>query len=92
MEYNSKIIDDLMDDISPLEFKKTEMKMVISAKISDSMKDKGMTKRDLSKAIEWVTDKQVSLSTINKMLSGTYNFTVDEIVEFELILDIKFYL
>lgn len=81
--FSSKLIDDLLDSIDPVEQAKTDAKMIIAAKIADSMKARGWRKTDLLKAMN-----RESPSIITKWLSGTHNFTIDTLVELGHALDI----
>lgn len=74
--YSSKLIDDILDSIDPVEQAKVDAKMLIAAKIADAIKEKGWRNTDLLKAV-----KKENPSIITKWLSGTHNFTVDTLVE-----------
>lgn len=82
--YTSKLIDDLLDSISPVEQAQADAKMLIAAKIADALKSKGWNNKNLLKAIG-----KESPSIITKWLSGTHNFTVDTLVELENALSIR---
>lgn len=82
--FSSKLIDDLLDSIDPVEQAKVDVKMLIAAKIADAMKAKGWRNNDLLKAVN-----KENPSIITKWLSGTHNFTVDTLVELGSALDIK---
>ncbi len=82
--YTSKLIDDLLDSISPIEQAQVDAKMLIAAKIADALKSKGWNNKDLLKAIG-----KESPSIITKWLSGTHNFTIDTLVELESALNIQ---
>lgn len=83
--YRSKLIDDLLNEISPGEQKMTDRKMLLAARIADAMKEKGLRKTDLSKALG------VQPSVVTKWLSGTHNFTsetlwkIGDVLEMDLI-------
>jgi len=83
-KYTSKLIDDLLDSISPIEQAQVDAKMLIAAKISDALKSKNWNNKDLLKA----TGKN-NPSIVTKWLSGTHNFTIDTLVELEKALDIQ---
>jgi len=80
----SKLIDDLLDSIDPVDQAKTDAKMMIAVKIADAMKAKGWRNNDLLKAL-----KKENPSVVTKWLSGTHNFTVDTLVEIGNALDIN---
>ena len=82
--FSSKLIDDLLDSISPLEQAQVDKKMLLAAKIADALKSKGWKHKDLLAALE-----KESPSIITKWLSGTHNFTIDTLVELERALDIR---
>lgn len=81
--YTSPHIEDLLNEISPEELKRTERKMMLAARIDDALKAKGMKKGDLAKAL----NKQPS--EITKWLSGTHNFTAETLWEIGDVLDIN---
>ena len=82
--YTSKLIDDLLDSIDPIDQEKTEAKMLLAAKIADTMKNKGWKNKDLLKAVG-----KDNPSIITKWLSGTHNFTIDTLIELQHVLNIK---
>jgi transcriptional regulator with XRE-family HTH domain len=82
--YSSKLIDDLLDSIDPLDQEKVDAKMILAAKIADAMKAKKWKKQDLLRAVG-----KDNPSIITKWLSGTHNFTVDTLIELQHALDIK---
>ena len=82
--YNSDLIDDVLDSISPVEAKKIEKKMLIAAKIDDAIKAKNWKNKDLLRALG-----KNNPSVITKWLSGTHNFTIDTLVELEHSLGIS---
>jgi len=81
--YNSSILDDILDDISPKEMKKVEKRMLLATKISDGIKAKGWKKIDFAKALS------KRPSEITKWLSGTHNFNSDTLFDIEDVLDIE---
>lgn len=81
--YSSKIIDDLINDISISEYNKIEKKMLIAAKISDTIYKNKLSVVEFSKIVN------KDINTIEYWLSGTYNFNIDEISIIEDILKIK---
>jgi transcriptional regulator with XRE-family HTH domain len=82
--YTSKLIDDLLDSIDPLDQEKVDAKMLLAAKLADAMKAKNWKKQDLL----WAVGKD-NPSIITKWLSGTHNFTVDTLIELQHALGIK---
>lgn len=81
--YNSRILDELMKEISPNELERTKKRMLLAAQIYDAIKAKGWNKKDFAKAL----DKNPS--EITKWLSGTHNFTSDTLFDIERVLSIK---
>jgi ribosome-binding protein aMBF1 (putative translation factor) len=77
-------IDELLDEISPIEQRKTDTRMLLAARINDAMRAKGWKNKDLMEALDRNTP-----SIITKWLSGTHNFTMDTLVELESVLDIS---
>ena len=81
--YESKIIENLMNEISPEKQKKIKRKMMLAVRIADALKEKGMKKKDLARLM----NKQPS--EITKWLSGTHNFTAETLWEIGDVLGIK---
>lgn len=81
-KYNSQLIDDLLNEISPAEIKRTERKMMLAACIQDALKAKNMKKGELAAAL----NKQPS--EISKWLSGTHNFTAETLWDIGDVLGI----
>jgi len=78
------ILDLLLEEISPIEQKKTDVRMLIAAKISDKMKELKWKNKDLLVAV-----RKNNPSVITKWLSGTHNFSTDTLVEIGEALGIK---
>lgn len=76
------VLDALMDEISPLDSRKTEDRMIIAARIGDLIKQKGWSKTFFASQV----DQQASV--ISKWLSGTHNFTLDTLTEISYVLNI----
>lgn len=77
------MLDTLMDEISPLDSRKTEERMVIAAHIADLIKERRWSKTFFAEKV----DQQPSV--ISKWLSGTHNFTLDTLTEICHVLDIS---
>ena len=82
-EYSSPIMDEVLNQISPGEQKRTDQRMLLAARIDDAIKAKGWKKKDLALAL----NKRPS--EITKWLSGTHNFTTDTLWDIERVLDIE---
>lgn len=83
-EYNSSLMDEIFESISPKEEKRTKQKMLLAAKIEDAMNAKGWNKTRLLSEMG-----QMNASVATKWLSGTHNFTFDTLFDLQEILDIK---
>lgn len=81
-KYNSPKLQELLDEISPLEMEKTKVKMQLAARIEDLMKIKGFSKSQFAE----IVDKNPS--EITKWLSGTQNLTLDILTEIAFALDV----
>lgn len=83
---NFDFIDDILEEISPVEMKKIEQRMLNAEKIRKAMDAKGWNNTKLLEALN-----MKSLSIITKWLSGTHNFTQDTLVEIGEVLGINFF-
>lgn len=79
---NNSIISKIANRIDPISMAQTSTKMRISALIDDAMKEQSITKEML------VEDFGYNIEIIEYWLSGTYNFTVDELVRISLYFGI----
>jgi hypothetical protein len=80
--YNSSILDEIIDSITPEEEEKVRNRMLLAARIDRGIKAKGWKKKDLALAF----NKQ--RSEITKWLSGTHNFNSDTLFDIERVLNI----
>lgn len=85
-EQDFDFLDDILEEISPVEMKKTEQRMLNAARIREAMDIKGWNKTRLLKALD-----MKSPSIITKWLSGTHNFTQDTLIEIGEVLNIDFF-
>ena len=85
-EQDFDFLDDILEEISPVEMKKTEQRMLNAAKIREAMDIKGWNNTRLLKALD-----MKSPSIITKWLSGTHNFTQDTLIEIGEVLNIDFF-
>ena len=83
---NFDFIDDILEEISPVEMKKIEQRMLNAEKIRKAMDAKGWNNTKLLEALN-----MKSPSIITKWLSGTHNFTQDSLVEIGEVLEINFF-
>jgi len=81
--YHSKVLEDLMQEISPEELEKTEKRMLLATCIDEAVKAKGWKRKDFAEALGKTP------SEITKWLSGTHNFTSDTLFDIEQVLGIK---
>lgn len=84
--YNSKLIDELFDEITPRELKRTENRMLLAAKIADALEAKWgkRAKGRLAKELGYK-----SSSIVTKWLSGTHNFTTDTLTDIGEVLSVS---
>ncbi|MBJ2172921.1 helix-turn-helix transcriptional regulator [Aureibaculum sp. A20] len=83
---NFDFLDDILEEISPVEMKKTEQRMLNAESIRKAMDAKGWNNNRLLEALN-----MKSPSIITKWLSGTHNFTQDTLVEIGVVLDVNFF-
>jgi len=72
-----------MDETDEKEYKRTEKRMMLAARIDEAKKAKGWKNKDLAKALG------KKPSEISKYLSGTHNFTIDSLSDLEEALGIQ---
>lgn len=81
---NKSALSELLDNITPEEQEKTDIKMMLAAKIADAMQAKGWNKTALLQAMG-----KSNPSEITRWLSGTHNFTIDTLIDLQRVLDIR---
>jgi len=82
-KYNSPQLQELLEEITPLEMEQTKVKMQLSARIEDYMRNKGWNKTQFAEQV------RKNPSEITKWLSGTQNFTVDVLTEIAFTLGVE---
>ena len=84
-KYNSSILNELLNEVTPIEMEQTKVKMQLAARIGDLVCSKGWNKSQFAEKV----GKQPS--EITKWLSGTQNLTVDVLTEiaFSLGVDVS---
>ncbi len=82
-KYKSPLIDDLLEESTPLEMEQAKCKMLIATKIEDYMVSRGWNKSQFAA----IVDKNPS--EITKWLSGTQNFTIDILTEIAMAFQIN---
>lgn len=83
---NFDFLDDILEEISPVEMRKIEQRMLNSEKIRKAMDVKGWNNTRLLEALD-----MKSPSIITKWLSGTHNFTQDTLIEIGEVLNVDFF-
>ena len=81
--HKSLIIDKLQQSRSVMAFEKTKKQMLLTAKIQDAVKAKGINNAKFAAMMDQHP------SVISKWLSGTHNFTVDTLLDIEEKLGIS---
>jgi transcriptional regulator with XRE-family HTH domain len=82
-KYKSQLIDELLEETTPLEMEQTKTKMQIAAKIEDFLKLKGWSKSEFAQKVG------KNPSEITKWLSGVQNFTIDVLIEIAIAFEIN---
>jgi len=82
-KYNSSKLQELLDEVTPLEMEQTKVKMQLSARIEDFMRAKGWNKSQFAEKVG------KNPSEITKWLSGTQNFTTDVLTEIASALGVE---
>ena len=87
-KYTSKILQNVLARITPLEQERCNCRMKVAVKIDELMKSDRLTKEEFSQRINKSVDE------VSFMLSGCKNFTLDELSEiaFSLNRDTEFFL
>ncbi|MBK0379297.1 helix-turn-helix domain-containing protein [Mucilaginibacter segetis] len=80
---HKSVLDDLLDEIDPLDAKKTENRMLLAARIDELVKAHGWNKSGFAERM------RQQPSVISKWLSGTHNFTQDTLTEICHVLDVS---
>ncbi len=85
--HRSDILDEFLSEIHSeegvVDYKKVEARMCIAARIDDALQ-----KNKISK-MEFATKMNQMPSVVTKWLSGTHNFTIDTLIEIEIVLKIS---
>lgn len=82
-KYHSSKLQELLDEITPLEMEPTKIKMQLAVRIEDLMKSKGWNKSQFAEKVG------KNPSEITKWLSGTQNFTTDVLTEIAFALGVE---
>jgi transcriptional regulator with XRE-family HTH domain len=81
-KHSSKILHDLLNEITPEEHEQAYTKMIVAANLSDLILSKGWSQTTFAEKLN------KNPSEISKWLSGTQNFTLDTLSEIAVIFDI----
>jgi len=81
--YNSSKLQELLDEVTPLEMEQTKVKMQLAARIEDFMRAKGWSKSQFAEKVG------KNPSEITKWFSGTQNFTTDVFTEIASALGVE---
>jgi len=82
-KYSSPKLQQLLNEVTPLEMERTRVKMQLAAQIEDLMKAKGWSKS------QFAVQVGKTPSEITKWLSGTQNFTIDVLTEIASTLKVE---
>ena len=82
-KYNSSALQELLDEITPVEMEQTKVKMQLAARIEDFVKAKGWSKSQFAEKVG------KNPSEITKWFSGTQNFTIDVLTEIAFVLGVE---
>lgn len=79
------LLDQLLEQITPIEQNRTDNRMLLAARIADVMREKNISQKALAEKL----GKKHSVITL--WLSGTHNFTCETLSDIEMALDIKLF-
>ena len=79
----SRIISELLNEITPVEKMQASIKMTLAARIDDLLLKRGYGKSEFAEKMN------KNPSEITKWLSGTQNFTIDTLSEIAVALEIS---
>ncbi len=82
-KYHSSKLQELLDEVTPLEMEQTKVKMQLAVRIEDFMKAKGWNKSQFAGKVG------KNPSEITKWFSGTQNFTTDVLTEIASALGVE---
>jgi transcriptional regulator with XRE-family HTH domain len=82
-EYNNPLLQELLDEVTPLEMEQTNVKMQLAANIEDLIRSKGWSKT------KFASEMNKSQPEISKWLSGAHNFTVETLVQISQVLGVE---
>lgn len=80
-KHTSPVINQLLDEITPVEKLQTNIKMTLAARLYDLITARGWSKSEFAQKVN------KNPSEITKWLSGTQNFTIDTLAEIGVVLN-----
>lgn len=81
----SPAIAAILEHLDPAQTNRTELRMMLAAKIYEAMQQKGISKKQFAQML----GQQPSV--ITKWLSGTHNFTADTLADIQRVLEISLF-
>ncbi len=84
-KYRSKIIAEAIKNRNPIAYECTKRSMLIAARIDDTLKAKGLSKKQFADMMH------KNPSEVTKWLSGTHNFTLETLYLIETYLGITLF-
>jgi transcriptional regulator with XRE-family HTH domain len=82
-KHRSRIVSDLLSEITPVEKVQTRTKMSLAARLDDLITARGWGKSEFAEKVN------KNPSEITKWLSGNQNFTIDTLSEIAAVLDMS---
>ncbi len=82
-KHNSSKLQELLDEVTPLEMEQTKVKMQLAARIENFVRDKGWNNMQFAEKLG------KNPSEITKWFSGTQNFTTDVLTEIAFTLGVE---
>lgn len=82
-QYNSKLLQELLDEVTPLEMEQTNVKMQLAGNIEDLIRSKGWSKT------RFASELNKTQPEISKWLSGAHNFTTDTLTHIAYVLGVE---
>jgi transcriptional regulator with XRE-family HTH domain len=82
---NKSSLEKILEEITPEQQARTDVKMLLAARIADAMEAKGWNNKMLMEALG-----KKNPSEITRWLSGTHNFTVDTLADLGRVLERDF--
>ncbi|HLZ88407.1 MAG TPA: helix-turn-helix transcriptional regulator [Puia sp.] len=80
---SSRVVRELLSEITPVERMQTSTKMMLAARIDDLLAARGLGKSEFAAKVN------KNPSEITKWLGGTHNFTIDTLTEIAVAFDLS---